>query len=118
MISICLVFGERRQTLEFEADGGSLMEAAVQHEVDGIIGECGGSAVCGTCHVYVEESDLGRLPPMNDFEDAMLDGTASERRPNSPPGLPNSPDAPGGWPDDPHPRLRDEVRRVWARSAG
>lgn len=83
MISVCFVFGGRRHTLELEEDGGSLMEAAVRHEVEGIVGECGGSAVCGTCHVYVEENDLDRLSPMNDFEDAVLDGTASERRVNS-----------------------------------
>jgi 2Fe-2S ferredoxin len=39
--------------------------------------------MCATCHVYVDESWLARLPAMADDEDALLDGTASERRPNS-----------------------------------
>jgi 2Fe-2S ferredoxin len=83
MIRVCFIFRGQRRTLQLEDDGASLMEAAVQHEVEGIVGECGGSAVCGTCHVYIDENDCARLPSMNDFEDAMLDGTASERRANS-----------------------------------
>jgi 2Fe-2S ferredoxin len=36
-----------------------------------------------TCHVYVEEDWLARLPAMGGDEDALLDGAAAERRPNS-----------------------------------
>ena len=39
--------------------------------------------MCATCHVYVDESWLARLPAMADDEDALLDGTATERLPNS-----------------------------------
>ena len=39
--------------------------------------------MCATCHVYVDEAWLGRLPPMSDEEDALLDGAAAERRANS-----------------------------------
>jgi ferredoxin, 2Fe-2S len=51
--------------------------------VSGILGECGGQAMCATCHVYVDAKDLGALPPMSDDEDAMLEDTASERKPSS-----------------------------------
>jgi cytochrome P450/ferredoxin len=57
----------------------SVMKAAVTNDVPGIVGECGGNAMCATCHVYVRESHLDRLPPMDEDEDVMLDGTAAER---------------------------------------
>ncbi|UWU92223.1 (2Fe-2S)-binding protein [Bradyrhizobium sp. CB1015] len=67
-----------------ETSGGeSAMEAATRHGIDGILAECGGNAMCATCHVYVDESWLVRLPAMADDENALLDGTAAERRPTS-----------------------------------
>jgi len=63
--------------------GTSVMQAAVMHGVDGIVAECGGSCMCATCHVYVRDDQLALTPPMQADEDAMLEGTASPRRPNS-----------------------------------
>ena len=63
--------------------GTSVMQAAILNSIDGIVAECGGSAMCATCHVYVEEPDLGRTPKMEDAENEMLEFTACERRPNS-----------------------------------
>ena len=34
--------------------GGSLMQVATHANIAGIIGECGGSCMCATCHCYVE----------------------------------------------------------------
>lgn len=62
--------------------GTSLMKAALANEVPGIVGECGGSATCGTCHVYVDRSTELFAPPSGDEED-MLEWTAAERGPNS-----------------------------------
>ncbi|MEB2317536.1 MAG: 2Fe-2S iron-sulfur cluster-binding protein [Pseudomonadota bacterium] len=64
-------------------DGWSLMRGAVVHDVDGIIGECGGFCSCATCHCYVEPARLAGLEPPSEGEDAMLDCVAAERRPNS-----------------------------------
>src|SRR5689334_16785280 len=71
-----------KQSVDAE-DGSSVMRAALTQGVDGIVAECGGSAVCATCHVYVDEGWLGKLEPVGDDEDALLDGTACERLPNS-----------------------------------
>jgi 2Fe-2S ferredoxin len=60
-------------------DGTSLMRAAVSNGVDGIIGECGGQAMCATCHVLVHDEYLGHLPSISEDEDEMLDCTATER---------------------------------------
>jgi 2Fe-2S ferredoxin len=70
------------QRVEAE-DGASVMLAALTHGIDGIVAECGGSAVCATCHVYVDEAWVAKLDPVSDDEDALLDGTAAERRPTS-----------------------------------
>ncbi len=63
-------------------EGQSLMEAAVRNGIGAIRGECGGSAMCATCHCFVEDDPSG-LPPLGDDEDAMLDETATDRQPNS-----------------------------------
>jgi 2Fe-2S ferredoxin len=72
----------RAEPVEAEI-GDSAMRAAVLHGIDGIVAECGGSALCATCHVYVDDGWLGRLAAVGDDEDALLDGTACERRANS-----------------------------------
>jgi 2Fe-2S ferredoxin len=64
-------------------EGHSLMSTAVGAGVPGIIGECGGSAMCATCHVYVQEPWLSRLPAPQQAELEMLECTADERRPES-----------------------------------
>jgi ferredoxin, 2Fe-2S len=65
------------------ADGWSIMQGATTNGVDGIIGECGGSCACATCHCYVDEARMGDLPPASEGELAMLENVASERKPNS-----------------------------------
>jgi ferredoxin, 2Fe-2S len=69
-------------TLEL-AEGWSLMQGATANGVEGILGECGGSCACATCHCYVDEARLADLPPPSDNELAMLENAAAERRPNS-----------------------------------
>src|ERR1700740_1592159 len=65
------------------AVGTSVMQAAVLQGLDGIVAECGGSCMCATCHVYVQEDQLSKLPGMELGEDAMLERTARPRKPNS-----------------------------------
>jgi len=61
----------------------SLMQAAVNAGVSGIVGECAGNMSCGTCQLYVAEAWLARLPEMSAAENEMLGAVASERSPNS-----------------------------------
>lgn len=63
--------------------GWSLMESALQNSIEGILAECGGGCACATCHVYVEDSDLGKLPELSDMEGDMLECVAAERLPGS-----------------------------------
>lgn len=57
----------------------SIMRAAVVNGVPGIVGECGGQAMCATCHVYVREEYLDGLPAIGEDEEEMLDCTAEPR---------------------------------------
>lgn len=59
-----------------EADarsGQSLMEAAKANGVEGVIAECGGSMVCGTCHVYLPDAICAQLPQPSAMEADMLE---------------------------------------------
>jgi 2Fe-2S ferredoxin len=64
-------------------EGWNLMQAAIANGVDGIVGECGGSCACATCHCYVDDLLAAVLPPPEAGELDMLDNAAAERRPNS-----------------------------------
>jgi len=68
---------------ELDAPPGiTLMEAARQNDVVGIVAQCGGACACATCHVYVDEAWWARLPPPEEMEEGMLE-TAWEPRANS-----------------------------------
>ena len=53
--------------------GVSLMQAALDNGVDGIIGECGGSCSCATCHCYIADAWVDKVSPASDTEKDMLD---------------------------------------------
>ena len=61
----------RTHTLEI-ANGVSVMQGAVNAGLEGIEADCGGSAACATCHVYVAREWLERLPPPSENEASML----------------------------------------------
>ncbi len=53
--------------------GHSLMEAARDYGIPGIVAQCGGMCACATCHVYVEKNFLDQLPPPDECEEVLLD---------------------------------------------
>ena len=63
-------------------NGLSVMEGAIQNEIPGIDADCGGGMACATCHVYVKEEWLDKLPKKEDGEEDMLD-MAFEPKKNS-----------------------------------
>lgn len=65
------------------AAGASIMETAIRNNVRGIDAECGGCLSCATCHVYVDEEWLAKLPAPDPDEADMLGFVAAERLPNS-----------------------------------
>ena len=69
------------KTIDVEK-GLSVMEGAVQNDISGIDADCGGSMACATCHVYVTEGWVDKLPKKEDGEEDMLD-MAFEPKKNS-----------------------------------
>ena len=63
-------------------NGYSVMEGAINNNIEGIVAECGGACACATCHGYIDEAWVEKLAPMDDMEDSMLDA-AFERKANS-----------------------------------
>jgi 2Fe-2S ferredoxin len=57
-----------------EAEAGlTVMEVARNAGVAGIVADCGGACICGTCHVYVDIAWRGRLGPPGDIEQATME---------------------------------------------
>jgi ferredoxin, 2Fe-2S len=72
--------GARR---EIDAPVGiTVMEAALQNGVQGILALCGGACACATCHVYVAAPWISQLQPRDEMEEGMLE-LAWEPRDNS-----------------------------------
>ena len=70
---------ENSQIIEV-ANGLSVMEGAVQNDIPGIDADCGGGMACATCHVYVKEKWLDRLPKKEEGEEDMLDMAYEPKR--------------------------------------
>lgn len=64
------------------ATGESVLDGALDNGVPGILGQCGGGCTCATCHCYVAEAYLSRLPPPDGDERDILE-YVWEPRPNS-----------------------------------
>ena len=62
--------------------GLSVMEGALQNNIEGIDADCGGSMACATCHVYVSENWVDKIEKIQDAEQDMLD-MAYEPKKNS-----------------------------------
>jgi 2Fe-2S ferredoxin len=74
MVAIVFVSHDGSSEVAIDAPvGGSLMLAATANRVEGIEAACGGSMVCGTCHVYVDPEWLERLPAPSDAEAEIIE---------------------------------------------
>ena len=74
-------FNGKSHTVNVE-NGLTVMEGAVQNDIPGIDADCGGGMACATCHVYVDENWMQKLPQKDDGEEDMLD-MAFEPKKNS-----------------------------------
>jgi len=83
LVHILFISEENNQQFAVDSSSGlTLMEAALENNVPGIIAECGGACSCATCHVYIDDKWQNRVGAPNIMEDDMLD-FAYDRRENS-----------------------------------
>jgi 2Fe-2S ferredoxin len=73
--------GNRREVIA--EIGESAMHAATRNNVTGIIGECGGSCMCATCHCHVDAVSAGLLDRPEAMESETLEFVAQNARPES-----------------------------------
>lgn len=71
-----IIFTEHDNTRhELDVDDGvTLMHAAVENSIPGILGECGGYCSCATCHAYIETPWNESVPEMTEDEQELLSG--------------------------------------------
>jgi 2Fe-2S ferredoxin len=74
-------YQDNSKTIEV-ANGLTVMEGAIQNDISGIDADCGGSMACATCHVYIEEKWLDKIPKAEEAEIDMID-MAYEPKKNS-----------------------------------
>ncbi len=67
---------------QYEADvavGDSVMQGAVDNMIDGILAECGGACACATCHCYVDEAWISKIPAPSDMEKDLLEAVVDPK---------------------------------------
>jgi 2Fe-2S ferredoxin len=55
------------------APGTTLMQGAKDNNIPGILADCGGCCVCGTCHVYIEPNWRAQLAQRTEIETATIE---------------------------------------------
>jgi 2Fe-2S ferredoxin len=74
MITIRFIDAAGEERVAQGSPGDSLMTAAVDHRIPGILAECGGFCACATCHVYVPPEWMAKLPAPDSNEAGLLTG--------------------------------------------
>lgn len=83
MVKLTYIEADGTCTVVQAQSGDSVMSAAIAEGIDSILGECGGSMMCATCHCYVDEAWADRAGPRMDGEKDMLESAAREVRTTS-----------------------------------
>lgn len=82
MTRITYIEADGRRIVAEPTEEQSVMQTALDHDIEGIEAQCGGACACATCHCYVE-AGAETLDPPGDLERSMLELVAAERRTNS-----------------------------------
>ena len=70
--------GDTRYVVDV-GNGVTLMQAALDNLVPGILGDCGGACACATCHVYVDPDWMERVGEPSVIEAELLEGLLDPR---------------------------------------
>jgi 2Fe-2S ferredoxin len=83
MAKVTFISGSGARSAVEVAGGETLMRAALDHAIEGILGECGGACCCATCHLYLDDASIPQVPPIRDMEEQMLEYVAAPRQDRS-----------------------------------
>jgi 2Fe-2S ferredoxin len=83
MTSIFFIQPDGREQQADAQPGQSVMQVALGAVVPGITADCGGACTCATCHGYVDEAWVSRVPPPSADELDMIDAGCLDALPNS-----------------------------------
>ncbi|MDB5987413.1 MAG: ferredoxin [Nevskia sp.] len=67
------VTGRDGSERRLEASNGIALMDTLRDAGTGVEGTCGGACACGTCHVYVAQNWVDKLPPKSEDEQMMLE---------------------------------------------
>lgn len=73
MLKVKYIAHDGGETVVETKAGTSIMKAAVDNGVDGIVAECGGAMSCATCHVYFDPEWSEKLEEPQKMEKEMLE---------------------------------------------
>ena len=82
MPQVIFIHSDQHETVLDIQDGWTVMEGARQAGIPGIVAECGGGAICGTCHVRLDAPWAASFPEPEVTEAALLE-MVPERGPTS-----------------------------------
>jgi 2Fe-2S ferredoxin len=83
MINVIFIEADGTERHISAKEGEPLMFPARNAGVRGIVAECGGSAMCATCHCHVVSAPEGSLAPMRQDEADTIEFNANDPRPES-----------------------------------
>lgn len=83
MVQVTFIESDGRRRVIAAKIGEPLMIAARNIGVRGIVAECGGSAMCATCHCYVISASDGALPALRADEEDTIEFNAHAPQENS-----------------------------------
>ena len=72
MAKVTFITEDGKEHLIEDAEG-SLMEVALDNDIEGIGGDCGGVGSCATCHVRVKQEWMEKVGKGEEFEQDMLE---------------------------------------------
>lgn len=83
MVRVTYITADGEKTTVDSEEGDTVMRVAIANGIEGIVGECGGSMMCATCHCYVDDDWTEKSGPRHDGEEDLLECAASEVKENS-----------------------------------
>lgn len=73
MVNIIFRSADGDTTNVSASPGTTVMQAAIESAIEGVDADCGGSMVCGTCHVIADNNTIQMLRAQCELEKELLE---------------------------------------------